>query len=266
MIVNEPSIAGYVCNRGVRRIFVDLETLGKQARQGHLDTWISPHSPSDIIKLRQTVKPGHLLVRLNPFNHDTPAEVEFAIKAGADWLMLPMFRSLEEIHHFSSLVNSRVPIIPLVETSDAFNLLPQLVGQPSLSDIYIGLNDLRIDCGFKFLFEPLINGMLDDAAEILNAHSIPWGFGGVGRIGQGQLPAELILGEHTRLGSSHVILSRSFHQNKSSLQSFQQQFDFDAEFQKIASVEARWNISTEEQLSLNHQHVIDIVRNIMADV
>ena len=39
---------------------------------------------------------------------------------------------------------------------------------------------------------------------------IPYGFGGIGRIGTGELPAEYIIKEHYRLGSTCAILSRSF--------------------------------------------------------
>ena len=39
---------------------------------------------------------------------------------------------------------------------------------------------------------------------------IPFGFGGIARIGEGLLPSDYILGEHVRLGSSSVILSRTF--------------------------------------------------------
>ena len=39
---------------------------------------------------------------------------------------------------------------------------------------------------------------------------VPYGFGGIAAIGTGTLPAETVLKEHYRLGSSSVILSRSF--------------------------------------------------------
>ncbi len=39
---------------------------------------------------------------------------------------------------------------------------------------------------------------------------IPYGFGGIAAIGKGELPAERIITEHYRLGSTRVILSRSF--------------------------------------------------------
>jgi hypothetical protein len=39
---------------------------------------------------------------------------------------------------------------------------------------------------------------------------IPYGFGGIASLGRGMLPAEYIIKEHYRLGSTCVILSRSF--------------------------------------------------------
>ena len=39
---------------------------------------------------------------------------------------------------------------------------------------------------------------------------MPFGFGGIARIGEGDLPSDNILGEHVRLGSQSVILSRTF--------------------------------------------------------
>ena len=39
---------------------------------------------------------------------------------------------------------------------------------------------------------------------------MPFGFGGIARIGEGDLPSDHILGEHVRLGSTSVILSRTF--------------------------------------------------------
>ena len=40
---------------------------------------------------------------------------------------------------------------------------------------------------------------------------MPFGIGGIARVGEGMLPAELLLAEHVRLGSAAVILSRTFH-------------------------------------------------------
>ena len=42
---------------------------------------------------------------------------------------------------------------------------------------------------------------------------IEFGIGGVARIGEGELSAEIILKEHVRLGSKMAILSRAFRDN-----------------------------------------------------
>ena len=42
------------------------------------------------------------------------------------------------------------------------------------------------------------------------AKGIPYGFGGVARLGMGLLPAEKVIMEHYRLGSTRAILSRAF--------------------------------------------------------
>jgi len=119
LIVNQPAIAAHIAERGVGRLFVDLEALGKQQRQGHLDTWMSAHQPSDVAAVRSVVGPGQLLVRLNPWHPGSATEIEAAIAAGADWLMLPMFRSLDELQRFCGAVAGLVPVIPLVEIQEA---------------------------------------------------------------------------------------------------------------------------------------------------
>lgn len=47
-------------------------------------------------------------------------------------------------------------------------------------------------------------------ANKCNKAEMPFGFGGIARIGEGDLPSDYILGEHVRLGSQSVILSRTF--------------------------------------------------------
>ena len=79
-----------------------------------------------------------------------------------------------------------------------------------MDEIHIGLNDLHLSYGMNFMLEPLANGMVDKACEIIKKAGIPYGFGGVAKLGEGLLPAENVIAEHYRLGSSMVILSRSF--------------------------------------------------------
>lgn len=60
------------------------------------------------------------------------------------------------------------------------------------------------------MFELLANGTVESLCEKFMAKGIQYGFGGIARIGEGALPAEKIVMEHYRLGSTRVILSRSF--------------------------------------------------------
>lgn len=264
MIVNQPAIAGHIVEQGVGRIFIDLEHLGKQQRQGHLDTWMSSHLASDIAGVRAVVEPGRLLVRLNPWHGGSAAEITSAIAAGADWLMLPMFRTLHELESFCTVVDGRVPVIPLVETAEALALITQVARVPGVAEVFIGLNDLRLSLGLKFLFEPLVNGLLDRAAQQLRDLGIPWGFGGLARHGEGLLPAELILGEHRRLGSSRVILSRTFHRMATSLEALQAEMDFGTEIAKLRAVEQHWRTASPAALSANHEQVRGIIDRIVS--
>ena len=59
-------------------------------------------------------------------------------------------------------------------------------------------------------FELLADGTVEALCLKIRKAGIPYGFGGVAAVGTGTLPAESILKEHYRLGSSMVILSRSF--------------------------------------------------------
>lgn len=64
--------------------------------------------------------------------------------------------------------------------------------------------------GLTFMFELLSDGLVEYIALKCNKAGKPFGFGGIARIGEGDLPSDNILGEHVRLGSSSVILSRTF--------------------------------------------------------
>ena len=95
MITNDPLKAKILSDNGVDRIFVDLEILGKQKRQGHLDTVISKHKISDVAKIKKTISQGEVLVRINPLNNNSQSEIEKVIDNGADIIMLPMFTDLQ---------------------------------------------------------------------------------------------------------------------------------------------------------------------------
>ena len=108
------------------------------------------------------------------------------------------------------MVGGRARTILLVETPEAVENLDEILSLPGISECHIGLNALHQGYGRKFMFELLADGTVDAIAEKFKAHGIPFGIGGIARLGRGIIPAECILAEHIRLGSQAVILSRSF--------------------------------------------------------
>ena len=60
------------------------------------------------------------------------------------------------------------------------------------------------------MFEMLSNGTVERLCRHLKQIGKPYGFGGLASLGRGLVPAEMIIKEHYRLGSTGAILSRSF--------------------------------------------------------
>lgn len=209
-LTRDPQIARIAEQSGVDWIFVDLERIGKVDRQGHLDTVISDHSVEDVRAVRAVVDAARLLVRVDPIHPGSAEQVDEVIDAGADVVMLPYFRSAREVREFVGLVDGRAEVCLLLETREAAESIDEVLAVDGIDHVHIGLNDLRLSWGRQFMFELLADSTVEQLCRRIGQAGVPYGFGGVGRLGAGDLPAELILGEHYRLGSSMVILSRSF--------------------------------------------------------
>lgn len=209
-ITNKEDIAKIAEASGVDWIFVDLETIGKETRQKQLDTVISRHHFSDVKKIKRILTRAELLVRINPIYNGSDDEINKVISDGADIVMLPYFKTKEEVVRFIKYVNGRSKTCLLCETPEAVENIDDILAVQGIDLIHIGLNDLHIGYGMKFMFELLADGTVEMLCKKFKAQGIPYGFGGIARIGQGMLPAEYVIAEHYRLGSSTVILSRSF--------------------------------------------------------
>ena len=215
-ITNNPDVARIAEEAGVDRIFVDMEYIGKTDRQGGMDTVQSHHTVEDVRQLRSVVKKAQLMVRINPMHSGTAEyssskeEIEAVIEAGADVIMLPYFKTVEEVKCFVEIVGGRAKTFPLVETPEAVAAIDEILEIPGIDEIHVGLNDLSLGLGRKFMFELLADGTIDALAEKFKAAGIPFGFGGIASLGRGILPSEYVVREHYRLGSTATILSRSF--------------------------------------------------------
>lgn len=209
-ITNDEEVALIAQNAGVNRIWIDLERLGKENRQRNMNTVKSEHSFEDIKKIKSLLTTSNLLVRIDPINPNSKSDIEKVINYGADLIMLPMFKTCEEVEFFIKCVSGRAKTVLLLETKEAAENLNNVLKISGIDEIHIGLNDLHLAYGLKFMFELLDNGVVENLCKQMKLAGITYGFGGIARIGEGLLPAENIIAEHFRLGSSRVILSRSF--------------------------------------------------------
>ena len=209
-ITNNPDVALIAEKYGVNRIWIDLETLGKEERQKGMNTVKSKQTVGDIKKIKPLLTKAEVLVRINPWHDGSKKELEEVISAGADMIMLPMWKTVDEVENFLRTVDGRCKTTLLLETREAVECLDEVLKYGDMDEIHIGLNDLHLSYGLDFMFELLSNGIVENIANKIKRTGIPYGFGGIARLGCGDLPAERIIMEHYRLGSSRAILSRSF--------------------------------------------------------
>jgi hypothetical protein len=195
---------------GVDRLFIDLEIIGKQQRQGNLDTVISNHTMKDVAKAKLIVKHMKLLVRTNPIHTKSGFEIEEAINSGADILMLPMFTTTTEVAYFVDKIGGRAKVSLLLETPQALSRIDDILAINGIDEIHVGLNDLHLAMRLAFMFELVSGGLVEYLANKIRARAIAFGFGGVATLDGGDLPGGMVLSQHVRLGSECVILSRSF--------------------------------------------------------
>lgn len=215
-ITNNPDIAKIAEAAGVDRIFVDMEYIGKSARQGGMDTVQCHHTADDVKEIRKVISKAQVMVRINPIHKasaeygSSKEEIDAVIDAGADLVMLPYFTTVREIEDFIMLVDGRAKVFPLVESAKSVEIIDEILKVSGIDEIHIGINDLSLDLKKIFMFELLTDGTVEELCHKFKKKGIPYGFGGIGRLGKGELPAENIIREHYRLGSTCAILSRSF--------------------------------------------------------
>lgn len=210
ILSSNPVSANEAQQAGIERVFFDLEYLNKVDRQRGRNTVISNNNIEDIPKVRKVLTSSKLLVRTNPIHAYTEDEVNKAISYGADILMLPMVLGASDVKKYVDYVAGRAKVCIMIETAQSMARIDDILEINGVDEIFIGLNDLHISMGLDFMFEVLSGGVVEYIAEKCNSKGIPFGFGGIARIGDGILPSDMILGEHIRLNSTSVILSRTF--------------------------------------------------------
>lgn len=256
-ITNDVKVAKYFEECGIDDIMVDLETIGKAERQKGLNAVLSNHSFDDITKIKRVLSTSKCLVRVNPIHENTKKEIDEAIDRGADILMLPMFKTREEVELFIGLVGSRTEKYLLLETPQALVRVDEITSVEGIDAIHIGLNDLSIGMGLSFLFEPLIGGIVEYLASKIIPLKIKFGFGGVSRLERGKN----IISEHVRLGSQMVILNRDFRFYKETIEEIKPVVDAKEEVYKIRAFIESLQKASPSELEENRLNLIREIKN-----
>ena len=254
ILASTPEDALNAQKAGVDRIFYDLEYIGKAERQHGRNTVKSNNNIDDISAVRKVVTTSELLVRTNPIHAYSQAEVDKAIAYGADILMLPMVIDHHDVEQYVEMVGRRAKICIMIETAAAMVRLDKILAVKGVDEIFVGLNDLHISMGLRFMFELLSGGLVEYIANKCNKAGMPFGFGGIARIGEGELPSDYILGEHVRLGSRSVILSRTF-KGVVGVDANARQIDLKEEVEKVRNRMAEIRSWGEEQHKANIENI-----------
>lgn len=202
---------------GVARVGVDIERTGKVERQARV--WrarISDHTLADLILIAKVLRRARAFVRINPFHAGTRVEMERALQAGAQSIMLPQVRSALEVREFVDMMEGRAETLLLLETNEALLDMDAIFAIDGVDEVMVGLNDLSLALGMEHPMQLLASPILEDIVVRAKRAGRPIGIGGVaGPEVPNPLPVppDLVLARHAALGSQSAWIARSFHEH-----------------------------------------------------
>ncbi|HUF46185.1 MAG TPA: hypothetical protein VMM93_00150 [Vicinamibacterales bacterium] len=202
----DPALVRRAVAAGVDGIIVDWERRGKDVRQAAHDTQINHDTPEDLGRVRRATS-ARVICRINGIAESTTGEIETAIAAGADEILLPMVRSAREVEHVLDQVRGRCGVGILIETVQAAERAAAFAALP-LARVYVGLNDLAIERRTPNIFSSVADGTVERIRQLMTA---PFGFGGLTLPEHGHpVPCRLLIDEMVRLDCRFSFLRRSF--------------------------------------------------------
>ncbi len=258
-ITNDVKVAQYFEASGIDDIMIDLEVIGKEERQKGLNTVKSNHHVEDISCIKEKLHTAKCLVRINPIYENSKKEINEVINRGADIVMLPMFKEKEEVERFIDMVAGRAQTYLLLETTQALTRVNEIIKTKEIDAIHIGLNDLSIGLGLKFLYEPLIGGIVEYLAQKIKSEHIRFGFGGISKIER----SKYILSEHFRLGSEMVILNRHFRNYKETYEEIVSSTDLKSEITKLDDYNNILELASHDELLANKEKLFHEIKHQM---
>lgn len=207
LFLADPDFIPAAIRAGVTGIVVDWERVEKERRQSFADTQINQHSVEDLWRVRRLTE-APILCRINGLSSTSQEEIDLAIEAGANEILLPMAQSLDEVRSFLEMVGRRCGAGILIETVTAVRIAAELAKLP-LARVFVGLNDLALDRGHNNIFDSLADGTID---RVRRYFRVPFGVGGLTLPDLGDpIPCRLLMGEMARLRCDFSFLRRSFY-------------------------------------------------------
>lgn len=188
----QPAVAA-----GIDALVVEWEKIDRQIER----------SDTENLQRVRNCTEAWVICRLSPYDSKTAQEIKTAIACGANEILLPKVRTIEEVENVLEWVNDRVRVGIVVETVGAIELTSKLAQLP-LSRVHIGLNDLAEELQNPNRYTAIVDGTLE---RIFKDFNVPCGFGGLTLPDKGfPIPCRLLMGEMLRLQCSFSLLRRSF--------------------------------------------------------
>ena len=145
-------------------------------------------------------------------------------------------------------------------------MIDDILALDGIDEMYIGLNDLHLSYGMTFMFQLLADGTVDRLVEKFKKRGVPYGFGGIARLGGGMLPAEHVMAEHYRLGSTRAILARAFCNSDKVIDEVELRETFNCGMQELRVLESTLSAQTADFFESNRKFVQKSVSDIVESI
>ncbi|WP_020533530.1 hypothetical protein [Flexithrix dorotheae] len=194
---------------GIDGVIIDWETKGKDHRQHFFNTQITKHSLADL-KLISKFTSAKITCRVNGQAFLNKREILDAIEGGADEVLIPMVKTLEEVDFVFQVVREKAKVALMLETEEALLLADQLDKYP-VSKFFVGLNDLSIQRNSRNIFKPISDGTI---TELRPKITKPFGMAGLTHPMEGNpVPCHRLIKEMVRFNCTFAFLRRSFYRD-----------------------------------------------------
>ena len=258
LVTSDPTLAAAADRSGVDHIGIDLDVLGKAARQSGEDSRWSDHKPDDLAAIGSSVTKAKLFARVNPLHSQSAFEVENVLRRGARTIMLPYFRTVAEVAEFIGMVGNRAQVSILLETASAAVRIREIVAVPGIQEVMFGLNDLHRELRVANHFEVLASPLLEALAREVRAAGLALAIGGVADPGDSALPIppDLVLAQYPRLGATGAWLSRAL------LRRIASERDLDRAISAIRARLSDWGSASPQSLEAARRELADRARRL----